>query len=37
MANVVSNGHAVLLTENLADENRREISKYSQTPSEQVL
>ncbi|XP_053774202.1 polyamine-transporting ATPase 13A3 isoform X3 [Desmodus rotundus] len=36
MANVVSNGHAVLLTENLADENRREISKYSQTPSEQV-
>lgn len=37
MANKVSNGHAVLLTENLAEENRHEISKYSQTQSEQVL
>lgn len=39
MANVVSNGHAVLLTENLdlAEENRHEISKYSQMQSEQVL
>ncbi|KAK1344026.1 hypothetical protein QTO34_014584 [Cnephaeus nilssonii] len=36
MANKVSNGHAVLLTENLAEENRHEISKYSQTQSEQI-
>lgn len=37
MANKVSNGHPVLLNENLAEENRHEISKYSQTQSEQVL
>ncbi|ELK17625.1 Putative cation-transporting ATPase 13A3 [Pteropus alecto] len=36
MANKVSNGHAVLLNENLAEENRHEISKYSQTQSEQI-
>lgn len=37
MANKVSNGHAVLLNENLTEENRHEISKCSQTQSEQVL
>lgn len=37
MANKISNGHAVHLTENLAEENRFEISKYSQIQSQQVL
>ncbi|XP_027443592.1 probable cation-transporting ATPase 13A3 isoform X4 [Zalophus californianus] len=32
----VSNGHAVHLTENLAEENRHEMSKYSQTQPQQV-
>lgn len=35
--NKFSNGHAVHLTENLTEENRQEINKYSQTPSQQVL
>lgn len=33
----VSNGHAVHLTENLTEENRCEMNKYSQTQSQQVL
>lgn len=37
MANKVSNGHTVHLTENLAEENRHEMSKYSQTQPQQVL
>lgn len=37
MANKVSNGHAVHLTENLAEENRLEMNKYSQPQSQQVL
>uniref|UniRef100_A0A8D1UFK3 Polyamine-transporting ATPase 13A3 n=1 Tax=Sus scrofa TaxID=9823 RepID=A0A8D1UFK3_PIG len=36
MANKISNGHAVHLTENLAEENRFEISKYSQIQSQQM-
>lgn len=37
MANKVSNGHAILLNENLTEENRHEISTHSQMQSEQVL
>ncbi|XP_073751498.1 polyamine-transporting ATPase 13A3 isoform X4 [Callorhinus ursinus] len=36
VTNKVSNGHAVHLTENLAEENRHEMSKYSQTQPQQV-
>lgn len=36
IANKVSNGHAVHLTENLAEESRQEMNKHSQTPSQQV-
>ncbi|XP_038301283.1 polyamine-transporting ATPase 13A3 isoform X2 [Canis lupus baileyi] len=36
MANKVSNGHTVHLTENLAEENRHEMSKYSQTQPQQI-
>ncbi|XP_017655112.1 probable cation-transporting ATPase 13A3 isoform X2 [Nannospalax galili] len=32
----ISNGHAVHLTENLAEENRREMNKHSQTQSQQI-
>ncbi|XP_058412074.1 polyamine-transporting ATPase 13A3 isoform X1 [Diceros bicornis minor] len=34
--NKVSNGHAVHLAENRAEENRREMRKYSQTQSQQI-
>lgn len=37
MANKVSNGHAILLNENLAEENRHEINTHSKMQSEQVL
>lgn len=37
VVNKVSNGHAVDLTENLTEENRCEMNKYSQTQSQQVL
>ncbi|XP_008264910.1 polyamine-transporting ATPase 13A3 isoform X2 [Oryctolagus cuniculus] len=36
IANKVSNGHAVHLTENLAEESRQEMNKHSQTPSQQI-
>lgn len=36
IANKVSNGHAVHLTESLAEESRQEMNKHSQTPSQQV-
>ncbi|VFV31983.1 probable cation-transporting atpase [Lynx pardinus] len=36
MTNKVANGHAVHFTENLATENRHEMSKYSQTQPQQV-
>uniref|UniRef100_M3XX42 Polyamine-transporting ATPase 13A3 n=1 Tax=Mustela putorius furo TaxID=9669 RepID=M3XX42_MUSPF len=36
MTNKVANGHAVHLTENLAEENRHEMNKYSQTQPQQV-
>ncbi|XP_045857946.1 polyamine-transporting ATPase 13A3 isoform X1 [Meles meles] len=36
MTNKVANGHAVHLTENLAEGNRREMNKYSQTQPQQV-
>lgn len=36
MANKVSNGHAILLNENLTEENRHEISTHSQMQSEQL-
>lgn len=35
--NKVSNGHAVHLTENLTEENRHGMNKYSQIQSQQVL
>jgi cation-transporting ATPase 13A3/4/5 len=37
IANKISNGHAVHLTENPAEETRHEMSKYSETQSQQVL
>nr|XP_048309917.1 polyamine-transporting ATPase 13A3 isoform X3 [Myodes glareolus] len=36
VVNKVSNGHAVHLTENLTEENRCEMNKYSQTQSQQM-
>ncbi|XP_042810749.1 polyamine-transporting ATPase 13A3 isoform X3 [Panthera tigris] len=36
MTNKVANGHAVHFTENLATENRHEMSKYSQTQPQQI-
>ncbi|KAH0506381.1 putative cation-transporting ATPase 13A3 [Microtus ochrogaster] len=36
VVNKVSNGHAVHLTENLTEENRFEMNKYSQTQSQQM-
>uniref|UniRef100_A0A8C5KNQ8 Polyamine-transporting ATPase 13A3 n=1 Tax=Jaculus jaculus TaxID=51337 RepID=A0A8C5KNQ8_JACJA len=36
VVNKVSNGHAVHLTENMAEENRHELTKYSQTRSQQI-
>ncbi|XP_041503105.1 probable cation-transporting ATPase 13A3 isoform X2 [Microtus oregoni] len=36
VVNNVSNGHAVHLTENLTEENRCEMNKYSQTQSQQM-
>ncbi|XP_037693947.1 probable cation-transporting ATPase 13A3 isoform X1 [Choloepus didactylus] len=36
IANNISNGSSVHLTENLAEENRHEMSKYSQTQSQQI-
>ncbi|XP_073929596.1 polyamine-transporting ATPase 13A3 isoform X4 [Castor canadensis] len=36
IANKISNGHAVHLTENPAEETRHEMSKYSETQSQQI-
>ncbi|XP_004675168.2 PREDICTED: probable cation-transporting ATPase 13A3 isoform X1 [Condylura cristata] len=36
VTNKISNGHAVHLPENLTEDNRHEMSKYSQTQSEQI-